>query len=398
MNDIDYSKIISTRARGLKPSGIRKFFDIAAGVPDIISLSVGEPDFKTPWAVRREAIRVLEEGRTPYTSNMGLAPLRNAVSDYFRRTLQSGNVEYNPDTEIVITVGGSEAIDIAIRALVNPGDEVIIPEPCFVSYSPIVELTGGVPIAAKTHAENAFKLTPDVLKPLITAKTKALILSYPNNPTGAVMRKHELEQIAEILRNSNIVIISDEIYSELTYGEPHVSIAEINGMRERTIVVNGFSKAFAMTGWRLGFVAAPEPITAQILKIHQYAIMCSPTVSQYAAVTALNDSSVIEEVRKMAEEYNTRRKLVLKNLQKIGLDCFTPEGAFYVFPSIKSTGLTSQEFCTRLIKEKSVAVVPGDAFGVSEGGGEGYIRISYAYSIKHLTIALKRIGEFLTEL
>jgi len=389
---MDYTKLLSQKSQDLKPSGIRRFFDIAAGVPDIISLSVGEPDFKTPWTVRREAIRVLEKGKTTYTSNAGLAPLRNAVSDYFKRTI---NTQYNPDNEIVITVGGSEAIDIAIRALLNAGDEVIIPEPCFVSYSPIVELTGGVPVPACTHMEGGFKLTPEILKPLITNKTKALIMPYPNNPTGAVMRKDELESIAQILRNTDIAIISDEIYSELTYGEPHVSIAQLEGMRERTVVINGFSKAFAMTGWRLGFAAAPAPIAEQMLKIHQYAVMCSPTVSQYAAVTALTDETVIEEVREMANEYNQRRQLALKSLSQIGLDCFTPEGAFYVFPSIESTGLTSQEFCTRLIKEKSVAVVPGDAFGDC---GEGYIRISYAYSAKHLTTAFKRIGEFLNEI
>jgi aminotransferase len=386
-----YQDILADKVQNLKPSGIRKFFDIAAGVPDVISLSVGEPDFKTPWAVRREAIRILEQGRTTYTGNSGLAPLRKACADYFKRTI---HLDYDPDSQIIVTVGGSEAIDIAIRALVNPGDEVIIPEPCFVSYSPIVELTGGIPVPAVTHTEDSFKLTPEVLKPLITPKTKAILFSYPNNPTGAVMRRDELEKIAQILRNTNIMVISDEIYSELTYGEAHVSIAELNGMYERTIVVNGFSKAFAMTGWRLGFVAAPIPVAEQILKIHQYAIMCSPTVSQYAAITALNDPQVQEEVREMAAEYDTRRKLLLEGLSKIGLDCFTPEGAFYVFPSIKNTGLTSQEFCTRLIQDKKVAVVPGCAFG---NCGEGFVRISYAYSIKHLTTALERIGEFLKE-
>jgi aminotransferase len=394
--EMNYNEILAKKALGVKPSGIRKFFDIAAGVPDIISLSVGEPDFKTPWAIRYEAIKTLEKGKTAYTSNAGLAPLREAVSDYFKRTIHT---DYNPDTEIVVTVGGSEAIDIAIRALVNPGDEVIVPEPCFVSYSPIVELTGGVPVPARTRMEDNFKLTPQILKSLITPKTKAVIMSFPNNPTGAVMRRDELEEIAQILRNTNIMVISDEIYSELTYGEPHVSIAELDGMRERTIVVNGFSKAFAMTGWRLGFVASPKEISEQILKIHQYAIMCSPTVSQHAAVIALKDC--MPEVAEMAKEYNQRRQLVLKKLESIGLDCFTPEGAFYVFPSIKSTGLSSQEFCTRLIKEKSVAVVPGDAFAGtvgSENCGEGFIRISYAYSTKHLITAFERINEFLNEI
>ncbi|MCL1903453.1 MAG: aminotransferase class I/II-fold pyridoxal phosphate-dependent enzyme [Oscillospiraceae bacterium] len=387
---MDYTRILSKKSQIMKPSGIRKFFDIAAGVPDIISLSVGEPDFDTPWLIRRDAIRVLEEGKTAYTSNAGLFPLRKAVSDYFKRTIHN---EYNPENEIIITVGGSEAIDIAVRALVNPDDEVIVPQPCFVSYAPIVELTGGVAVTAATYAENEFKLTPEILKPLITPKTKAIILSYPSNPTGAVMRKHELEAIAEILRGTDIIIISDEIYSELTYGEPHVSIAELPGMKERTIVVNGFSKAFAMTGWRLGFCAAPAPISEQILKIHQYAIMCSPTISQHAAVVALNDC--VNEVAEMVSEYDMRRRLVVESLNRIGLSCFTPEGAFYVFPSVKKSGLSSQEFCKCLINEKKVAVVPGDAFGEC---GDGFIRISYAYSIKHLTIAIKRIEEFINEI
>lgn len=384
---MDYTERLSKKARSLKPSGIRKFFDIAAGVPDIISLSVGEPDFDTPWAIRREAIRILENGKTTYTSNAGLMPLREAVSDYFKRSV---NLEYNPETEIVITVGGSEAIDIAIRALVDPGDEVIVAEPCFVSYSPIVDLTGGIAVPAATYADNGFKLTPEILKPLITSKTKALIISYPNNPTGAVMRRNELEAIAEVLRETDIMVISDEIYSELTYGERHVSIAELPGMRERTVVVNGFSKAFAMTGWRLGFAGAPEPIAKQILKLHQYTVMCSPTVSQHAAIVALRDC--MGDVAEMTEEYDMRRRFVLKRLDEIGLDCFTPGGAFYVFPSVKNTGMSSQEFCSRLIKEKKIAVVPGDAFGEC---GEGFVRISYAYSINHLTTALERIGEFL---
>jgi aminotransferase len=393
---MNYNEILARGVQNLKPSGIRKFFDIAEGIPDIISLSVGEPDFKTPWLVRQKAVYILEKGKTSYTGNSGLMPLRIAVADYFKRTI---GVEYDPKDEVVITVGGSEAIDIAIRALVNPvvshseqADEVIIPEPCFVSYSPIVELTGGVPVPVVTRAEDNFKLNPEALKAAITPRTKAIMLSFPNNPTGAVMRRDELESIAQILRGTNIMVISDEIYSELTYGEPHVSIASLSGMRERTVVVNGFSKAFAMTGWRLGFVAAPAPVTEQILKIHQYAIMCSPTVSQHAAVTALTDSEVLQEVCDMAEEYNQRRLFVLENLKRLGLDCFTPEGAFYVFPCIKSTGMSSQEFCTRLIKEKSVAVVPGDAFGEC---GEGFVRISYAYSMKHLTTAFERIGQFL---
>jgi len=387
---MNYDKIISEKSLKLKPSGIRKFFDIAASIPDIISLSVGEPDFKTPWAIRRDAISVLEKGRTTYTSNAGMPELRKAVSDYFNRTI---NLSYDPASQIIITVGGSEAIDIALRSLINPGDEVIVPEPCFVSYSPIVALLDGVPVPAKTREEDGFKLTVEVLRPLITAKTKVLILSYPSNPTGAIMQRDELETIAEVLKLTDIIVISDEIYSELTYGVKHVSIAQIDNMLERTVVINGFSKAFAMTGWRLGFAAAPDPIIAQMLKIHQYAVICSPTVSQYAAITALNDCQ--GEVREMVEEYDMRRRLVVKSLEEIDLNCLTPQGAFYVFPSIKSTGLTSQEFCTRLIKEKNVAVVPGDAFGES---GQGYVRISYAYSVKHLTTAIKRIGEFLQEL
>ncbi|MCL2634069.1 MAG: aminotransferase class I/II-fold pyridoxal phosphate-dependent enzyme [Oscillospiraceae bacterium] len=387
---MNYDNILSQKVLDLKPSGIRKFFDIAATIEDVISLSVGEPDFKTPWTVRRKAIEVLEQGKTTYTSNSGLEELRRACADYFKRTIHT---DYSPIDEIVITVGGSEAIDLAIRALVNPGDEVIIPEPCFVCYSPIVKLTGGVPVPAVTLEEDCFKLTADVLKNLITPKTKALILPFPNNPTGAVMRREELETIAEVIKNTDIVVISDEIYSELTYGEPHVSFAELENMRERTIVINGFSKAFAMTGWRLGFAAAPKPIIEQMLKIHQYAIMCSPTVSQYAAIIALTDC--IDEVRAMVEEYDMRRRLVVKGFNDMGLPCFTPEGAFYVFPSVKSTGMDSQEFCTRLIQEKSVAVVPGNAFGDC---GEGFIRVCYAYSTKHLTTAMERIGEFLKEI
>jgi len=386
---VNYDKILSERILGIKPSGIRKFFDIAEGVPDIISLSVGEPDFKTPWRIRKAAIAALEKGRTNYTSNAGTIDLRTACSDYLKRTIHT---DYSPKDEIVVTVGGSEAIDISVRALINPGDEVIIPEPCFVCYSPIVTLTGGVPVPAVTREEDCFKLTPETLKRLITPRTKLLILPFPNNPTGAVMRRGELESIAEVLKNTDIIVISDEIYSELTYGDSHVSIAEIDGMRERVIVINGFSKAFAMTGWRLGFAAAPAPIIKQILKIHQYAVMCSPTVSQYAAVTALNECE--DEVRAMIDEYDARRRFLVKEFNDLGLPCFTPEGAFYVFPSVKSTGMTSQEFCRELIEKKKVAVVPGDAFGEC---GEGFIRVSYAYSLNHLTAAVKRIGEFLSE-
>lgn len=388
---IDYNKILSEDVRGLQFSGIRKFFDIAQQVKDVISLSVGEPDFKTPWKIRREAISTLEKGKTNYTPNSGLAELKTAVAGYFKETT---GLDYDDKHEILVTVGGSEAIDLAIRATVEIGDEVLIPEPSFVCYSPIVTITRGVPVPIVTRAEDNFRLTAKALKEKITDKTKLLILPFPNNPTGAVMRRKDLEEIAEVLRGTNIAVISDEIYSELTYGsEKHVSIAQIDGMQERTILINGFSKAFAMTGWRLGMVAAPEPILTQMLKLHQYCIMSAPTTSQYAAITALNECR--GDIDYMVGEYNMRRRLLVKGLRDIGLDCFEPEGAFYVFPSIKSTGLSSEEFCERLIFEKKVAVVPGNAFGAS---GEGYIRISYAYSVNHLTAALGRIEEFLKEL
>ena len=388
---MNYEKILSDKVQRIKFSGIRKFFDIAASYDNVISLSIGEPDFKTPWAVRKEAINVLEKGKTTYTSNSGLDGLRSAISDYLKDSI---NVEYDYLHEILVTVGGSEAIDASLRAIINEGDEILVPEPSFVCYSPLVEMSDGIPVPIETKEENRFKLTAEELKAKITPKTKALILPFPNNPTGAVMRRDDLEKIAEVLRGTDIMVISDEIYSELTYGkEKHVSIASLDGMRERTIVINGFSKAFAMTGWRLGFVAAPEPIVQQILKIHQYGIMCSPTMSQYAAITALRDCRA--DVDYMVGEYDMRRRLVVKGFNDLGLHCFEPEGAFYVFPCIKTTGLTSQEFCQRLVDEKRVAIVPGDAFGDS---GEGYIRVSYAYSVSHLTTALERIGEFLDEL
>lgn len=388
---INYDNILSDKIKEIKFSGIRKFFDIAATLDNIISLSVGEPDFKTPFPIRKTAIRTLEKGKTTYTSNAGLSELREAIADYLKDRIST---EYDPMHEILVTVGGSEAIDAAIRAIVNPGDEVIVPEPSFVCYSPLVSLAGGVPVPVETREEDLFRLTPVLLKEKITEKTKAVILPYPNNPTGAVMRRGDLEKIAEVLRDREIMVISDEIYSELTYGgERHVSIAEIDGMKERTIVINGFSKAFAMTGWRLGFAAGPEPIMTQLLKIHQYAIMCSPTVSQYAAVTAMRDCR--DEVARMVSEYDMRRRLITDGFRKLGLSCFEPEGAFYVFPCIRSTGLSSQDFCQQLIFNKHVAVVPGDAFGEC---GEGYIRVSYAYSISHITTALERIGEFLDEI
>lgn len=388
---IDYNKILSEKVQEIEFSGIRKFFDIAATMDNVISLSIGEPDFKTPWLIRKKAILALEKGRTRYTSNSGVDELRQAICDYMKRTL---DLDYNPKNQVIVTVGGSEAIDLAIRTLVNTGDEVLIPEPSFVCYSPIVKLMHGIAVPIVTKAENNFKLIAEDVKKAITVKTKAIILPFPNNPTGAVMRKEDWLEIAEILKKTDIIAISDEIYSELTYGGvKHFSISMLPGMQERTIVINGFSKAFAMTGWRLGWAAAPEAIMTQMLKIHQYAIMCSPTISQYGAITAL--SECIDDVEYMVNEYDMRRKFCVKCFNDMGLDCFTPEGAFYVFPSIKSTNFTSQEFCERLIKEKQIAVVPGDAFGAS---GEGYIRVSYAYSLKHLSDAMNGIESFLKSL
>lgn len=388
---MDYDKLLSETVQEVKFSGIRKFFDIASTIDNVISLSIGEPDFKTPWTIRKEAIRTLEKGKTAYTANSGLIQLRKAISEYIER---KHGLHYEPDSEIIVTVGGSEAIDCAFRAICNPGDEVLIPEPSFVCYAPLVKMAGGVPVTVETTIENNFKLTPEDFKDKITPKTKALVLPFPNNPTGAVMRRNDLEKIAEVLRETNVFVISDEIYGELTYGEErHISIAEIDGMQERTILIDGFSKAFAMTGWRMGYFAAPKPVTTQMLKIHQYAIMCSPTVSQYAAVVAMNECD--EEVSRMREEYDARRRLVVKGFNDMGLTCFEPEGAFYAFPCIKSTGLSSQEFCTKLLKSKKVAIVPGDAFGES---GEGFVRVSYAYSLSHLNTALERIKEFLDEL
>ncbi len=387
---IDYDKIVSERAREIKPSGIRKFFDIAQQMTGVLNLGVGEPDFFTPWKIRQQAISVLEKIKTSYTANSGLMDLRRSISGYLGRTI---GVDYKPENEIIVTVGGSEAIDLAIRALVDEGDEVLIVEPCFVCYAPMVELSHGVPVTVETSIENSFKLTAEALRAKITPRTKALILPYPNNPTGAIMTKEELEPIAEVLRGTDIIVISDEIYSALTYGREHFSIAALDGMRERTLVINGFSKGYAMTGWRLGFLAGPQPILKHILKIHQYAIMSSPTVSQYAAITALEECD--DDVAKMVEEYDVRRRYVVNAFNKIGLPCFDPEGAFYAFPCIKSTGLTSQQFSERLVYEKKVAVVPGDAFGKC---GEGYIRVSYAYSLKNLKAAVKLIEEFLEDL
>lgn len=387
---IDYNKVLSEKIKKTKPSQIRKFFDIAGTMEGVISLGVGEPDFSTPWVIRKAAIQTLERRQIIYGPNKGIAPLRKAISDDLKKKT---GVEYDSENEVIVTVGGSEAIDIALRGLINDGDEVLVTEPCFVCYTPLIELAGGVAVSVPTRLENNFKLTVDDLKDKITDRTKLLILPFPNNPTGAVMTKEDLEPIAELLRDTDIMILTDEIYSELTYGREHFSIIQLEGMRERTIYVNGFSKAYAMTGWRLGYVTAPEPIISQISKIHQYGIMCSPYISQNAAIMAL--TSCDEEVKKMRDEYNTRRKFLVSEFNRIGLECFSPEGAFYVFPCIKSTGLSSEDFCEKLLYGEKVAVVPGNAFGDS---GEGFIRISYAYSFDHLMEAVKRIEKFVNEL
>ncbi|HCJ40982.1 MAG TPA: pyridoxal phosphate-dependent aminotransferase [Ruminococcus sp.] len=387
---MDYNKVLSPAIMGMKPSGIRKFFDIAQQLEGVISLGVGEPDFKTPYVVRREAINVLEKGRTSYTANAGLAELREEIAKYFHKRI---GVDYDPKDEIIVTVGGSEGIDLCLRSVVTQGDEVLIVQPSFVCYSPIVTLCGGVPVPIETKAENEFRLTAAELRGKITDRTKLLVLPFPNNPTGAIMRKEDLEAIAEVLRDTNILVLSDEIYSELTYSGKHVSIASLPDMRERTIVINGFSKAYAMTGWRLGIAAAPRELISQMLKLHQYAIMSSPTVSQFAAITALRQCD--DDIVKMRDEYDMRRRYLVDAFNKLGLDCFTPQGAFYVFPCIRSTGLSSSDFCEKLVYSKKVAVVPGNAFGDC---GEGFVRVSYAYSLSHLREAIKRIGEFLEEL
>lgn len=386
---MNYDELLAPAAKAMRPSGIRKFFDLAADMPHCISLGVGEPDFKTPWSVRDAGIRSLELGRTKYTANSGLKELRGEICNYLQRRFDLHYKEEN----ILVTVGGSEAIDLTIRAVVQPGDEVIIPEPCFVCYEPITQLTGGVPVHIATRAEDQFRLTADQLRAAITPRTKLLIFPYPNNPTGAVMSAAEMEEIAVVLRETNVLVLSDEIYSELTYGlDRHVSIASLPGMAERTIVVNGFSKSYAMTGWRLGYAAGPAPLVKVMTKIHQSCIMSAPTTSQYAAITALRQCD--DQIEMMRDEYNRRRRYVVKALNEMGLTCFEPRGAFYVFPSIQISGLTSSEFCEQLLREKEVAIIPGSAFGAS---GEGYARISYAYSVDHLQTAMKRIREFLTE-
>ncbi|MGN0372555.1 MAG: aminotransferase class I/II-fold pyridoxal phosphate-dependent enzyme [Enterocloster sp.] len=372
-------------------SGIRKFFDIVSEMSDAISLGVGEPDFDTPWHIREEGIYSLEKGRTFYTSNAGLKPLKAEISDYLKRRC---DVSYDPDQEILVTVGGSEAIDLAMRAMLNPGDEVLLPQPSYVSYMPCITLAGGTPVIIELEEKDRFKLTPEKLLEKITDKTKVLFLPFPNNPTGAVMEKHELEKIAEIVREKDLYVVSDEIYSELTYTQHrHATIAAFPGMKERTILINGFSKSYAMTGWRLGYAAAPALILEQMLKIHQYCIMCAPTTSQYAAVSALKNGD--GDVAMMRESYNQRRRYLLNAFREMGIDCFEPQGAFYTFPNIKRFGMTSEEFALELLKEEKVAVVPGTAFGEC---GEGFVRISYAYSLKSLKEALGRIDHFVKKL
>lgn len=386
---MNYDQLLAPAAKEMRPSGIRKFFDLAADMPHCISLGVGEPDFKTPWSIRDAGIRSLEQGKTKYTANAGIKELRAEICRYLARRME---LEYQPEN-VLVTVGGSEAIDLTIRALVSPGEEVIIPEPCFVCYEPITQLTGGVPVPIATKAEDEFRLTPEALRAAITPRTKLLVLPFPNNPTGAVMDRESLEAIAEVLRGTDIMVLSDEIYAELTYGlDRHVSIASLPGMKERTIVVNGFSKAYAMTGWRLGYAVGPQPVITVMTKIHQSCIMSAPTTSQYAAITALR--SCDDEIEIMRDEYNRRRRYVVKALNDMGLTCFEPRGAFYVFPCIRVSGLTSEEFCERLLREQEVAIVPGDAFGAS---GEGFARISYAYSVDHLETAMRRIRRFLQE-
>ncbi len=384
---IDYGKIVSPVVSALPPSGIRKFFDIAAEMKDAISLGVGEPDFTTPWSIREAGIYSLEKGQTHYTANSGLIELREAICDYNDRKF---GVKYDAKTEVLVTVGGSEAIDLMIRTLVNPGDEVLIPEPCFVCYKPLTIMAGGVPVPIETKEEDDFRLLPSQLKEKITDKTKLLILPYPNNPTGGVMSKADLEAIAKVLRGTDIMVLSDEIYGELRYSEEgHVPFSKIDGMRERTVVVNGFSKAFAMTGWRLGYALGPAELISLMRKIHQYGIMSAPTTAQYAAIEALK--SCDDDVEEMRQEYNYRRRYIVDGFRAMGLSCFEPLGAFYVFPCIKSTGMNSEEFCEKLLEEEHVAVVPGSAFGES---GEGFIRCSYAYSIENIQEALKRIEKF----
>lgn len=387
---MDYSKYLNSTIQSVKPSGIRRFFDIVNEMDDVISLSIGEPDFRTPWHVRKAGIDSLENGKTWYTPNRGFKKLCQEISSFVDRKY---NLDYNPDTEVLVTVGGSEALDVAIRCLVNPGEEVLVHQPSFVCYEPLTRMCGASTVVIDTKEENSFRLRPEELEAAITPKSKVLILSYPNNPTGAVMRKEDLVSLCDVIIKHDLIVISDEIYSELTYNGSHVSIASLPGMRERTVVINGFSKAFAMTGWRLGYAMGPKEIIAMMTKLHQYCIMSAPTVAQYAAIEALHSGD--KDIERMRNEYDMRRRFIVGSFNDMGLKCFEPNGAFYCFPCIKSTGLTSEEFCTRLLKSKRVAIVPGDAFGDC---GEGFVRVSYSYSLKHLTEAIGRIKEFLEEL
>ena len=389
LSDMEYSKILSANVQDIKPSGIRKFFDMLSGMDDVVGLTVGEPDFVTPWHIRVAGIESLEKGKTYYTANAGLADLRQEIAAYLDRRF---DLHYDPATEIVVTVGGSEAIDLTMRALIEPGDEVIVPQPSFVCYGPIAELAHGKPVFIETKEAEDFKLTADALRAAITDKTKLLVLPFPNNPTGAVMTREDLTAIAAVLEGTNIMVLSDEIYGELTYNGHHVSPANIPGMRERTIVTSGFSKSYAMTGWRLGYLTAPAPLAKQMLKIHQYAIMSAPTTSQFAAIEAMRNGD--EDIAMMKAEYNRRRRFLVNGLRGLGIECFDPDGSFYVFPNIKPFGMTSEAFCEKLLYDYKLAVVPGSAFGDC---GEGYVRISYAYSVEHISKALDRLERFIAE-
>ena len=386
----DVSKCLPSKITEIKPSGIRKFFDLLGEMKDVVGLTVGQPDFDTPWHIRNAGIRSLEEGHTYYTSNNGIMEMREEIANYQKRRF---GLEYDAATEIIVTVGGSEAIDLALRALIEPGDEVIIPQPCFVCYEPLARLAGAVPITLDLSADNGFRLTADQLRSAITEKTKMLVLAFPNNPTGSVLRRKDLEEIAEVLRETNIVVLSDEIYAELTYGEKHISIASLEGMRERTIIANGFSKSYAMTGWRMGYTLAPKYFTEQMAKIHQYGIMSAPTTSQYASIEALKNGDA--DIEYMKAEYEARRRLIVSELNRIGIETFMPDGAFYVFADLRKFGIDDETFCERLLYEHKCAIVPGSAFGES---GRGFARLSYAYSPAHIHKAIARIEEFIKTL
>ena len=387
---IDYSKVLSRTVVETPKSGIRKFFDLMSTMDDIVGLTVGEPDFQTPWHIREAGIESLEKGKTYYTANAGLMELRSEINNYMTRRF---NVSYEPSSEVIVTVGGSEAIDIAFRSIIEPGDEVIVPTPSFVCYAPLAKMAGGVPVILETKVEDKFKINPEALKAAITPKTKLLVLPYPNNPTGAIMTREELADIADVIRNTNIVVLSDEIYAEMTYTGNHCSFASLPDMWERTIIASGFSKAYAMTGWRMGYICAPKPLCEQMLKIHQYGIMSSPTTAQFAAIEALKNGE--DDIQMMVDEYNRRRRYIYNGLRSIGIESFEPEGAFYIFPRIGDFGLTGEEFCNKLLYDYKCAIVPGNAFGAS---GEGFARISYADSIKHITQALERIEAFVKTL